>query len=104
MPGWLGNALEGFRSGAGERQGMAGTTFRFFFFFFFMHWAEPWAAVRIPVSGDIPTGHLGFRSEENPCARQCFSFSIENHFCDLALGSPSCLREGYCLSVRLGLA
>lgn len=68
-------------------------------FFFLMHWAEPWAAVRIPVSGDIPTGHLGFRSEENPCARQCFSFSIENHFHDLALGSPSCLREGCCLSV-----
>lgn len=95
MPGWFGNALEGFHSSAGKRQGMAGTTLRFFF----MHWAEPWAAVRIPVSGDIPAGHLGFRSEENPCARQCFSFSIENHIHDLTLGSPYCLREGCCLSV-----
>lgn len=35
MPGWLGSALEGFHSSAGKRQGMAGTTLRFFFFFFF---------------------------------------------------------------------
>lgn len=92
MPGWLGNALEGFRSNAGKRRGMAGTTLNVF-----MHRAEPWAAACTPVSGELPAGHLGLRSEENPCASQCFSFSIENHFCDLALGSPSCPREGCCL-------
>lgn len=32
VPGWLGSALEGFHSSAGKRQGMAGTTLRFFFF------------------------------------------------------------------------
>lgn len=30
MPGWFGNALEGFRSSAGKCQGIAGTTLRFF--------------------------------------------------------------------------
>lgn len=76
VPGWLGNALEGFRSGAGERdREWQGRLLDFFFYIYIkMRWAEPWAAVRIPVSGDVPPGHLGFRSQENPCARQCFSF------------------------------
>lgn len=93
VPGWLGNALEGFCSSAGKRRGWQGRLLGFLC----IGQREPWAAVCIPGSELFLQGILASAAKETPVLVSALVFSIENQLRDLALGSPSCQGEGCCL-------
>lgn len=73
VPGWLGNALEGFCSSAGKRLGWQGRLLGFLC----SGQREPWAAVHIPVGELFLQGILASAEKETPVLVSALVFLLK---------------------------